>query len=278
MITNLMMTTLVAALLVGQQAAVDTKSAAEGRLKLMRRAAESYRITLTDKPATVLQLQADPAFHHGKQPGDEVEEGAIFFWTGEGRRPEVAAQLFMVRSANAPDGDWTHEFTSLSGRPLTATRNGRSIWAPQVPGLEFKPIPGAPKPAESPTRRMNQMSGLAREFRATDDFRNKGWTELRLLTKPVARYGEQGTSVLDGALFAFVQGTDPEVFLLIEETPGVSGPQWRYALAPMSTFALKVSLNGTDVWEVPFRWPVSDPAKPLLQFYPDRAVLDSSSR
>ena len=141
-------------------------------------------------------------------------------------------------------------------------------------------MPDAPKPADSAIRRMNQMSTLARgRFAATDDFRQKGWSELRLLTKPVARYGEAETSVPDGALFAFVQGTDPEIFLLLEQGSGASGPEWRYALAPMSCFGLKVSCSyGQEVWEVPARWPVSDPAKTLLQYYPDRVAFDSSSR
>lgn len=267
-----------AAMLVGQQAAEDSKATAEARLKVLRHAAASYRITPAEKTATAFALQVEPAFHHGKQPGDEVEEGAIFFWTGEGRRPEVAAQIFMVRNENAPNGHWTHEFTSLSEKPLKAMREGRAIWSPEAAGAEFKLVPGAPAPADTPSRRMSQMSAIARQFRATDNFRQKGWSELRLLAKPVARYGEPGTSVLDGALFAFVYGTDPEVFLMIEERPGKKGAEWHYGLAPMSSFALRVAHNGTDVWELPHRWPVSDPAKPLLQYYPNPVALDSSSR
>ena len=43
---------------------------------------------------------------------------------------------------------------------------------------------------------------------------------LRLLTTPVARYGKAGGVVEDGALFAFVEGTDPEVFLFLEVREG----------------------------------------------------------
>ena len=36
------------------------------------------------------------------------------------------------------------------------------------------------------------------------------------LSQPLYRYGGDDSGVLDGGLFVFVQGTDPEVFLLIE--------------------------------------------------------------
>jgi hypothetical protein len=279
MIASITTAAILAASLAGQQASETEKSATEARLARLRNAASKYRIAHTEKPNTVLQLQPDPAFHHGDQPGEHVEEGAIFLWTGEGRRPEAAAQIFKDRDVNGSIGGWTHEFTSLSQVPLTTTRDQQTIWAPTVAGLEFKLLPsGAPRPADSPVRRMSQMSTLARNFRATDDWAQKGWTELRLLAKPVCRYGEPGTTVRDGALFAFVHGTDPEIFLLIEERQTAGRSEWRYALAPMSTYALKVSYQGNSVWEVPPRWPARDPTAPLLQYHPQTVAADSTSR
>jgi hypothetical protein len=85
-----------------------------------------------------------------------------------------------------------------------------------------------------------------------------------LLPTPVTRYGGPTTKLLDGALFAFVLGTDPEVFLFLEVVSDQEHLQWRYALAPMSAFALKGSYQGKAVWEVPDRMPASDPSKPLF--------------
>jgi hypothetical protein len=108
------------------------------------------------------------------------------------------------------------------------------------------------------------MRSLAERFRTSDNFWHRGWSELRLLPTPVTRYGGPATRPLDGALFAFVHGTDPEVFLFIEA--GGSGDElsYRYALAPMSAFALKGSYQGKAVWEVPDRMPAADPSKPLF--------------
>jgi hypothetical protein len=105
---------------------------------------------------------------------------------------------------------------------------------------------------------------LAEGFRASDDFKHKGWSELRLLLTPVSRYGASGTKLLDGALFAFVLGTDPEVFLFLEARPSKEGPEWHYALAPMTIFPVKGSYQGKAVWELPNRDPSLDPSKPFF--------------
>jgi hypothetical protein len=53
---------------------------------------------------------------------------------------------------------------------------------------------------------------------------------------------------MDGGLYAFVAGTDPEAFLLLEarEESG-SGKSWHYALARMNCDALTAKLDGTVV-------------------------------
>ena len=60
------------------------------------------------------------------------------------------------------------------------------------------------------------MRELAAEFRAQDNFWGRGWTALRLLPTPISHYGKTGGTPEDGALFAFVLATDPEIFLFIE--------------------------------------------------------------
>ncbi len=73
---------------------------------------------------------------------------------------------------------------------------------------------------------------------------------------------------MTAALFAFVLGTDPEVFLFLEARPGKEGLEWQYALAPMTVFAVKGSYRGKAVWELPNRHPSYDPSKPFF----DKAV------
>jgi hypothetical protein len=239
-----------------------TNAAAE-RLKFMKESVESYELRLGEERGSVLKLQDKPVFRLGKQYTGDLADGAIFLWTSADGRPQAAVQNFLIKHAREEQGTWVHEFTSLTPSSITAVRNGRTWWAPQTPGLELKPVPGAAKPAESAAQRARQMRLLAADFRASDDFGGRGWTELRLLPTPISRYGESGTNLLDGELFAFVLGTDPEVFLFLEARSGKQGLEWQYALAPMTIFAVKASYQAKAVWELPNRGPAVDPKKPF---------------
>jgi hypothetical protein len=223
----------------------------------------TYELKRDDERGRALELSPEPVFRIGKQGAQELEEGAIFLWIGEAGRPEAAIQVFLIRTANEPKGLWLHEFTSLCPRPLTAVRNGRTTWSPRTGGLAFKPVPDAPKPAGSTAQRSRQMRSAAEDFQVSDYFKAKSWWELRLLPKPIARYGAPESDILDGALFAFVLGTDPEAFLFLEARMGDHGPQWEYALAPMTVYALRGTCKGKPVWELPDRQPSGDPSKPF---------------
>jgi hypothetical protein len=54
----------------------------------------------------------------------------------------------------------------------------------------------------------------------------------RLLAKPLLSYHERPER--DGAIFAFVQDTDPEVLLILENRAHGDGTRWEFAIAPMN--------------------------------------------
>jgi hypothetical protein len=249
----------------GAEAPAKAERPADESLDFMKKAVEAYRVTSNAGSEILFRLEPEPVFHMGKQYTD-VREGAIFFWLGAGDRPEAAAQIFKVQNKGAPRGLWIHEFTSLSPGPFTAETQGRMVWSPSTPGVELKPLSGAPVPAETAAQRSRQLREFAQEFRATDDKGKKGWLELRLLPRPIARYGKAGSKLIDGALFAFVEGTDPEVFLFLEARAGDHGPEWQYAFAPMTVFAVKGFYRGKPVWELPDRMPAGDPLKPFYDY------------
>ncbi|NLS94196.1 MAG: hypothetical protein GXX96_18705 [Planctomycetaceae bacterium] len=110
-----------------------------------------------------------------------------------------------------------HEFHSLADDPLTAVWRGREQWASKDAGLQWKPVPDAQIPDDTPVKRMRQIRSLARRFKAHSIDREGGRWELRLIATPVCRYQpNRPEETLDGALFAICQGTDPEIFLAIE--------------------------------------------------------------
>jgi hypothetical protein len=217
------------------------------RLEFMKRSLADYVVHPIDDPRTTFRLQAEPIMRFTNPVGNS-RDGAIFFWLDATDRPWAATQVFLRR-----DGLWFHELTSLApGRLIAESRLGPD-WTPAQVGVAFEPVPDAPKPAETAERRMQQLRTLASGFSASDFFQNQSWQQLRLLPKPLARFGKPGKDPIDGALFCFVLTTDPEVFLMIEARTGKDGPEWQYAFAPMTTYAVKGSWKGQEAWSLPYR-------------------------
>jgi hypothetical protein len=241
----------------------SARSAGAERLDFMKASARSYTLTIGGAREAALKLQPDPVFRLGNQGDGILLEGAIFLWSDEVGRPGAAAQIFLIKINGPAEGEWRHEFTALSTEPLIATQGGSPRWQPAVAGVRFEPIPGAPKPADKPRERLRQMRDLAAEFRAEDNFWDRGWNVLRQLPTPISRYGKAGGTPEDGALFAFVLGTDPETFLFIEARQGTNGLDWQYAFAPMTCWALKAEHKGRPIWSLPLR-STADPSKPFF--------------
>jgi hypothetical protein len=45
--------------------------------------------------------------------------------------------------------------------------------------------------------------------------------------------------------------TDPEILLMLESRPGKDGPEWQFAFAPMTGFALNAFWKGKPIWSKP---------------------------
>jgi hypothetical protein len=185
-------------------------------------------------------------------------DGTVFLWVDDLGRPGVAAQASLNRR-----GLWVHELSSFATGPITARSAGQPDWSPARAGVEMKPVPGAPRPAETAEQRLAQMRTLTRQFAAEDYFRGESWQTLRLLTKPFARYGKPGSEVIDGALFCYVLTTDPEVYLMLEARRGKDGPEWQFAFAPMTVYPVRGLWKGKNVWELGYRFG-EGPGAPFL--------------
>ncbi len=188
-----------------------------------------------------------------QQRSDQATLRAIHLvavWTLRGR-PVVLCQGYISKQ----DVLW-HEFQSLSDRPFAGTLREEVFWQPQRAGVEWQLLVDAPAPATNPPGRLRQMRAFAAEFTAGVHFKavstDSGTSrhELRLLPQPLHRYSSADDNVLDGGLFAFVQGTNPEVVLL--EARGKEAAQtWHYALAPASAYEVEASRSGAKIWGVP---------------------------
>ena len=70
----------------------------------------------------------------------------------------------------------------------------------------------SPSVADSAAVRLRHARAISRGFQIEKTDRDDVSRRLRLLAQPVFRYGDDASDVIDGMLFVFVQGTDPEVF------------------------------------------------------------------
>jgi hypothetical protein len=186
--------------------------------------------------------------------GTQESDGVLVLWVNKGR-PEASASIYPW------EGSVAHEFESLSrGAKLAAREGGRVVWSPETPGVEFKDIPGAQAPADTPAARLRQMKVLADRFKVT----MTGWkpdrsdrVELRMLPKILYRADlseKTGPNPgwIDGGVFAFVQGTDPEAILLLEVFRWNGRPRWHYAFARATAAGLEARLDKMVVWSVEF--------------------------
>jgi hypothetical protein len=217
-------------------------------------AAEADRLCAAELPrwqlaadGTVLDPPTAPALRWTNPAAGRVY-GNTYIWLLQGRPAAVGSMYRYFEPFQSFNG----ELAILAGAKVVAKRGDKVIWHPKEEWKSFA-MPGAAAPAPSAPQRLVQMKGLAGEFAVEVlDTRNvpKGEDQTpRLLAKPLYRYDAERTKTLDGALFAFVLGTDPEALLLIECDTAADKPEWRFGIGRMNRDAIRISRKGEKVWE-----------------------------
>lgn len=179
--------------------------------------------------------------------------GDVYVWTDQGR-PAVIAGAYRWFS---PDWGDTLEVCSVSSGPVLGEKNDVTFWMPDKAGIEFQTLTDVDPPGNIAAARLARMRWIVDDFvvELTDTRGTNGVKRrLRPLSRPVYRYPAPtaDSKYVDGALFAFVEGTDPEVFLLVEAAEGNAGPEWRFGVARMNRDELQVTHKNVVVWTVPY--------------------------
>lgn len=204
-----------------------------------------------------------PVFVHRWTNDERDPQGEALgvLWTHKGRAV-VAASVFPW------NGRLGHELESLSRGTFVCRREGEIVWAPET-GIPYAAVPEADPPAETPAARLRQMKTIADRFTIT----MLGWKEddsdreqLRRLAKEFYRYKPEEPGLVDGAVFAFVKGTDPEAVLVLEavETQKGKGAEWQYALARLTSGGVEARLGEQVIWRIEKHTPRQDPSKPFF--------------
>lgn len=223
----------------------EEKKLSEHALELARTESRTYSFSLGQAPDAELKFVSEPILRWSN-PQQGTIYGGVFVWTLEGR-PEIVASIFKWF---APHTHLSAEFHSLATGSVTASRDGGAVWWASQPGIAFQPVPDAPPPAATAAARLRQLRDLAKEFKSIKTDRDGNRGDLRLLPQPIYRYDSPKRDIQDGALFAFVEGTDPETFLLLESRKTGAGFEWQFACARMNSTAFEVQHREKKVWSI----------------------------
>ncbi len=230
--------------------ALSEKEKAERRMKFMMQALGRYEVVYPGEPPQVAKLHEKPLLRW-TNPVTVVKDGTLAVYT-RGGRPDVVCEFQIHNEQTA-----AAEFSAIRVEGMQLQRDGQTVFRADHGWFKFQDLPDAPRPAEKPAQRLGQMRKLAERFAVVDRF---GWNEdeiqrynLRLMPQPVYRYEEPGEKI-DGGLFVFAQGTNPEAVLLLEARLDGEHPGWRYGFAPTTIYELNAHLDGEDgpvVWSKP---------------------------
>jgi hypothetical protein len=227
----------------------------------------------TEQKAT---LRAEPLLRWSNPTAGSVY-GEVFLWTHQAR-PVAIASIYRWYH---PFMDCTFEVVSTSPSSVLAREGDKTLWEAKGPSIAWKTLDAAPPPGKTASIRLNQMRQLARKFSAQLLDKRAGGEavtrELRLLNQPVYRYESSEASVIDGGLFALVETTDPEVWVLLEAVQRDDKAFWQYALARMNADACEVRLDDKPVqaWEKIIEpWRISKAPYTLLGFKPEAVKIE----
>jgi hypothetical protein len=171
----------------------------------------------------------------------------LWVWTQQNRPVAVAAVELYPMHPTGPR--WLFELVSLSDHRLSAVRAPELKWTARDAADAWRPL-DTTEPAASAVGRLVQMRDALRRFRAWERAEVDGRIELRPMTTPLMRYAHEASGVVDGALFAFANGTNPEVLIVFEASRSAAGESvWQYRLGQMTGAAVTVEYQDKPVWE-----------------------------
>lgn len=213
---------------------------AERRLALMQQRIAAVKVTSSEENFPE-HFAAEPIFRY-TDPARAYVAAALWKLGEKGRPRAIIATELRRQFFGSPR--IVYEYLSLTPTKFTAA-GGDVGWAPDGTALEFKPVPGAPAPDETPPRRLLQLRSIAKRF-AGHEMIGKERCELRLMPQPIDRYTPSTEERADGALFLFTFGTNPEVALFLES----DGKAWSYAAGRLSgATKIELTIDDKTAWE-----------------------------
>lgn len=213
------------------------------RVQMIRTMMQSFNPMIGEEGARKpLTLAAEPALLYADNERD-LSDASVWMWEADGKLAALTGTEW--RPKEGTGGVWSFECASLTPDTLRVTIPAGD-WTFKRGAVRLQPLPDAPSAAMSRPQRLVQLRKIADRFTAASLNPQQGRIELRRLAAPLYRQAE--TVAGDSALFAFANGTNPEVLLLLS-TEGPGQP-WNYTVASMSGDGASAQLDEREVWRV----------------------------
>ena len=225
---------------------------AEDRRAFLSEKFEQYRLFTRSRTRsrTPLRFDKEPLLRFAN-PISGVVEAAVFAWKDKDY-PHAIGKIFLNERKKA----WGEYVSSVTSTRMVMNQNDTVVWAPK-PQSAFQRLDGFPPPSPSKVARKAQMRAIAKQFRVLDlwkedpeisDTTVNDWT-LRMLTTPLLRYDLASEGIVDGLVYAFVLGTNPEVLLSVEaKVADDSRTYWQYRFTRLTVYELKAYRGKKQVW------------------------------
>lgn len=206
-------------------------------------------LQITSEGGKSLQFNKQPLVSWSNPTRPTAPHGCIFVWNQEGRPQAIGSVFTFVALNHAIIKQQLH---SLSAEPLEATFRDRMAWKTTKPGITWQNVAEGMAPHANERLRLTQMRGIARQFRAQLYKPGGARTQLELKPTPLYRYQSKPEKIVDGAIFSFANGTDPDALMLLEAyEDDAANTRWRCAFARFHYWRLVVEdSQGTVVWQV----------------------------
>jgi hypothetical protein len=228
--------------------------ATKARLDMMQKAIDDFHVRSSqiESPAA-LRFRGGPILRFNDPSRRVLNDSFMLLdataWRlGEKGRPLAIVTLEMYARDDST-GRLAYEFVSLTPSAFEMKNSRDVVWTPSSTQMTMTPLADAPAPADTKRSRLVQLREIARRFTAQEDFRGEK-LELRMLPQPIDRYDDVESNILDGAIFVFANGTNPEMGLLLE----CSDKQWSYGVFRLAWAALFAQFDGKS-FEVPAKGP-----------------------
>ena len=274
--------TLAPVLLVGAMVRAEEPSERrrEKLLAQMRSLAEETKVQIDGEQPVAAESIKNPIFRYDDQPRRFID-ATMWAWTNAGH--PVAFQKIEARlHQNTSEPQWGYCFTSVAADKLLVEWSAERNFRATEPGARWDLVPRAPAPAVRSNERKRQARSLARGFggRILIDPKTNRSAEMRLFTTPLLEYDASPSGQWQGAVYGLeINGTNPDVLVLLQVREHEEKPQWHFAAARMTTGGVTLNYQDQKVWEAEFVQPHTGPY-PTWTFFatPRTPVAEEETR